>query len=139
MACALLGASGCYKATFIRDPSASAGAEHDRWVHFFVFGLVGDPTIDVHEFCPDGKVARVQTGANFGTGLVTGLTLGIYAPRKVYVTCAADAAGKVARLELTGDAQGRVVAAVEDNGGEELVASVTPGPKPGAFLVEVAP
>jgi hypothetical protein len=36
-------------------------------------------------------VAQVQTGANFATGLVSFLTIGIYTPRKVYVTCAAAA------------------------------------------------
>jgi hypothetical protein len=81
--------TGCYKATFIRDSSAVRGVEHDEWTNFFLFGLVNEQTIDVHQFCPNGKVAQVQTGANFATGLVSFLTIGIYTPRKVYVTCAA--------------------------------------------------
>jgi len=33
----------------------------------------------------------VRTGANFGTGFLSVITLGIYTPHKVYVTCAAPA------------------------------------------------
>ena len=83
-----LAASGCYKATF-GDPSAVPGIEHDRWTDFFVFGLVGDEVVDIQEFCPDGRAAEVRTGGNFPTVLVGLLTIGIYTPRKAYVTCAA--------------------------------------------------
>jgi hypothetical protein len=55
-------------------------------------------------------VAQVQTGANFGTGLVSILTIGIYTPRKVYVTCAAN--GRAMQLDL--DEQGRLVASAEE-------------------------
>jgi hypothetical protein len=105
LALLLLG-SGCYKATFIRDPTVVRGLEYDEWVGFFVFGLVNEQSIDVYRFCPDGQVAQVQTGGNLGTTLVSALTLGIYTPRKVYVTCAAP--GSVRFLER--DEQGRLVA-----------------------------
>jgi hypothetical protein len=51
----------------------------------------------------------VVTGGNFGTGIVQFVTLGIYAPRKVYVTCAAG--GRAYQLEL--DEQGKLVAFAE--------------------------
>jgi len=105
---ALAATAGCYKATFIRDPQAIRGVEHDQWTNFFVFGLVGEQNLDVHQFCPDGRVAEVQTGANFLTGIVSLFTIGIYTPRKVYVTCAAD---RSALLELDADPRGRPVAA----------------------------
>jgi hypothetical protein len=79
-------ATGCYKATFIA-PKTAAGVEHDEWTDFFVFGLVGDEARAVSEYC-EGPVARVRTGSNFGTGLVSVITLGIYTPHKIYVTCA---------------------------------------------------
>jgi Bor protein len=126
-ACALA-LGGCYKATFIRDPQAIKGVEQDRWVSFWLWGLVNEETFDVHEFCPDGRVAQVQTGGNFGTGIVSALTLGIYAPRKVWVTCAADGAGTrpAARLELIADPEGRLVAAVKREGDVEVHGTVTP-------------
>lgn len=80
--------AGCFKATF-GDPTAVPGIEHDRWTDFYVFGLVGDEVIDLREFCPDGRAAEVRTGGNFPTVLVTVVTIGIYAPRIVYVTCSA--------------------------------------------------
>ena len=106
---ALLGAAGCYKASFIRDPNVVRGAEQDRWLDYWLWGLVGEQSMQVKEFCPDGRVAEVVTGGNFGTGIVELLTLGIYAPRKVYVTCAAS--GRAMQLEL--DENGKLVAFAE--------------------------
>jgi hypothetical protein len=80
---------GCYKASFYRDPSVVRGREHDEWSDFFVFGTVGKQDYDVSQFCP-AEVAEVRTGGNFATGLVSVVTIGIYTPRKVYVTCADD-------------------------------------------------
>ncbi len=53
----------------------------------------------------------MQTHGNFGTGIVTLLTVGIYAPRKVSVTCASD--GRALELEL--DERGKIVALVEED------------------------
>jgi hypothetical protein len=106
---ALLGGAGCYKATFIRDASVVKGEEHDKWLDFWLWGLVNEQDIDVKQFCPDGRVAQVVTGGNFGSGIVTAVTLGIYAPRKVYVTCATD--GRALQLEL--DEHGKLVAFAE--------------------------
>jgi hypothetical protein len=80
--------SGCYKATFYQNPQAVPGAQHDEWTDFFLFGLVGSETLDVRRFCPPHQVASMRTGANVGTGVISVLTIGIYTPRKVYVTCA---------------------------------------------------
>lgn len=124
-----LTASGCYKATFIRDPQAVKGEEHDEWTSFFIFGLAGTAHIDVHEFCPSGNVAQVRTGGNFGTGLVSVLTFGIYTPRKVYVTCAADQrTGAVApRYEIDTDRKGRPTAVRRYADGDvEVAAAVEP-------------
>lgn len=88
-ACLMMSMSGCYQATFYRDPSVIKGEEHDEWSDFYVFGLVGTENFDVHQFCPNGEVAVAKTGGNLGTGLVSVVTIGIYTPRKVYVTCAA--------------------------------------------------
>src|SRR3954467_8512293 len=76
--------------TFLRDTNAIRGVEPDKWADFFLFGLVNQYTIDDAEFCPQGRGAEVQTGGNLGRSVIYALTLGIYTPRKVYVTCAAD-------------------------------------------------
>jgi hypothetical protein len=80
--------SGCFKATF-GDPTQVPGIEHNRWTDFYLYGLVGDEVVDVNEFCSDGRAYQVRTGGNFGSVLVTVVTLGIYAPRVVWVTCSA--------------------------------------------------
>jgi hypothetical protein len=133
-------AAGCYKATFIRDPQAIRGIEQDRWNNFFIFGLVGEHDFHVREFCPDGRVAQIQTGGNFGTGLVSLLTIGIYTPRKVWVICAADrGAAPTSRLEIDADAQGRpVAAAIHRSDGAPLAGIITPDAQPGAWRVSFA-
>lgn len=114
-------ATGCHKATFVTSPQVARGVEHDEWTDFFIFGLVGKQSFDVHQFCR-GEVASVRTGGNAGTGIVTLLTLGIYAPRKVYVTCAADPNAPVASdapsrsLVLETDWRGRPTAALASAG-----------------------
>jgi hypothetical protein len=106
----LLGTSGCYKATFYKDASAVKGEEHEEWTDFFVFGMVGSEQIDVKKFCSNGDAAVIRTGGNVGTGLVGALTIGIYTPRKVYVTCAAGGPARTARrLELELSEQGEPV------------------------------
>ncbi|HEX2877161.1 MAG TPA: hypothetical protein VHP33_38185 [Polyangiaceae bacterium] len=104
----LLATSGCYKATFYKNASAVKGQEHEEWTDFFVFGMVGSEQIDVKKFCSNGDAAVIRTGGNVGTGLVGALTIGIYTPRKVYVTCAADGPARTARrleLELSGQGE----------------------------------
>jgi hypothetical protein len=97
----LLSTSGCYKATFYKNPSVVKGAEHEESTDFFVFGMVGTEQIDVKKFCANGDAAVIRTGGNVGTGVIGVLTIGIYTPRKVYVTCAANGSAQTARrLEL---------------------------------------
>src|SRR5688572_19463480 len=97
----LLATSGCYKATFYKNASVVKGTEHEEWTDFFVFGMVGTEQLDVKKFCANGDAAVIRTGSNVGTGVIGVLTIGIYTPRKVYVTCAADGPSQTARrLEL---------------------------------------
>lgn len=85
----LTATSGCYRATFYRDPNVVKADEHEEWSDFYLFGLVGTESFEVRHFCPRGDAAVAKTGGNFATGLVSVVTIGIYTPRKVYVTCAA--------------------------------------------------
>jgi hypothetical protein len=84
-----LASFGCYKTTFVDDPTAvDRDPTHEQWTDHFVWGVVGNDDYDAAKWCPRGT-AVIRTGGNFGTGVVTVATLGIYSPRKVYVTCAA--------------------------------------------------
>ena len=106
---ALLCGAGCYKATFIRDPNAVKGVEQDKWVDYWLWGLVNEQEIDVKQFCADGRVAQIVTGGDFLSGLVNFVTIGIYSPRKVFVSCAVG--GRALQLEL--DEHGKLVAFAE--------------------------
>lgn len=130
--------TGCFKATFI-DPNATAGVEHEEWTDFYLFGLVGTEEYDVRQFC-QGPVAMVRTGANFGTGVISVLTLFIYMPRKVYVTCAAGpaAAPQASDLTVELDDQGKPVRVLGKVGQNEMSGSVVPVPgAPGAYRVQL--
>lgn len=87
-----LALGACYKATFVQ-PRTAAGIEHDEWNDFFLFGLAGEEDRDLSSYC-GGAIARVRTAGNFATGLVSFVTLGIYTPRKLYVTCVDEEATK---------------------------------------------
>jgi hypothetical protein len=131
----LIGQASCYRASFYTDPKLVRGLEHDRWTDFFVFGLVGTEQIDVRSFCEGKPIAEVKTGGNFATSLVSALTIGIYTPRKMYVTCAAGPGqsrfGSSRKLQLDLDSAGQPVrAVVSTEGGRTQVAQVTPvGPE----------
>ena len=137
----LIGQASCYKASFYTDPKLVRGLEHDRWTSFFVFGLVGTEVIDVRSFCEDKSIAEVKTGGNFATSFVSAITLGIYTPRKVYVTCAAGPAKSrfsSRKLQLDVDSDGlpvRAVVSTED--GNQQVARITPV-GPDAYRVSYA-
>jgi hypothetical protein len=117
----LLATSGCYKATFYKNAAVVKGEEHEEWTDFFVFGTVGTEQVDVKKFCANGEAAVVKTGSNVGTGLIGVLTIGIYTPRKVYVTCAAGGRVQSARrLELELGAQGEPVSGLVTDGDERI-------------------
>jgi hypothetical protein len=72
-----------------------------QFVATWLWGLVPAQEVDVRQQCPIG-VASVETEQSFMNGLVLGLTLGLYTPQHVKITCASSTAsiqGK--RLELT--------------------------------------
>jgi hypothetical protein len=54
----------------------------------WIYGLVPPSTVSTAEKCPDG-VAKVETQHTFLNQLVGFLTLGIYTPMQIKVTCAA--------------------------------------------------
>lgn len=61
------------------------------WTATWLWGLVQAEEISVVAQCPNG-VATIETQQSFLNGLVGGLTLGIYTPQEVRVTCASGGA-----------------------------------------------
>ncbi len=98
--------SGCGYTYHFQNSAGARGEEQDHWASYFLFGLVGHYEVDTREFCPTG-VYEITTGNNFLTWLVKGVTLGIYAPRKVNVWC--NAAEQKTAFEIEFDRDGAPV------------------------------
>ena len=67
-----------------RPPSQRRYAET---VHFYAWGLVGKPRIDLDAACPEG-VARFRSEAAPHHWVAQVATLGLWSPRRVVVECA---------------------------------------------------
>ena len=96
--------TGCYHATINTDLTPSSQVIDMPWASSFVYGIVPPKTVEAAEKCTNG-VARVETEISFLNGLVGILTLGIYTPIHIIVTCAeggsASAAEGSAEIEVS--------------------------------------
>ncbi|NRB37052.1 MAG: Bor family protein [Pseudomonadales bacterium] len=62
-------------------------ADFSETRHFFFWGLMGETHVDVKDICADKAITQMQSQATFVNGLLTVVTLGIYAPHSVKVWC----------------------------------------------------
>lgn len=79
---------GCYQAQITTDRAPSDTVVEEKWVASYLNGLVA-AKVDVSEDCPDG-IAAAERNFSFLNGLVSTITLGIYLPHTVTITCAAN-------------------------------------------------
>lgn len=77
---------GCYQAQVTTDRTAGETVVHKKWASSYLNGLV-PAKLDVSNDCPNG-IAAAERKFTFLNGLVSTLTLGIYLPHDVQVTCA---------------------------------------------------
>ncbi|MGH7586040.1 MAG: Bor family protein [Gemmatimonadales bacterium] len=113
----LLGA--CYHATIDTGKTPSPTTVEKQWASSWIFGLVPPSTVETAAQCPSG-VARVETQLSFVNQLVSLLTLGIYTPMDIRVTCAAASGamvpaptGEVVNAAATGGNEAALAVAVE--------------------------
>jgi Bor protein len=85
--------SGCYHATINTDLPPSNRKIEQKWANAWIFGLVPPETVETAAQCPNG-IARVETQLSFLNQLVGILTIGIYTPMSIVVTCAEGSAGE---------------------------------------------
>ena len=64
-----------------------ASAPHRHWVPGYVFAIWGKAELDVRDDCPTTAAASVRVDTTWTTLLVSVVTLGMYTPREVRVTC----------------------------------------------------
>jgi hypothetical protein len=82
--------AGCYHQVVRTGAQPGAVVVERPWTATYLFGLVPATAINTAAQCPNG-VAIVETQQTFINGLVGVLTLGIYTPQTVRITCAAGA------------------------------------------------
>jgi hypothetical protein len=78
--------AACYHATIVTGKPESQTVVEKQWASSFVFGLVPPDVMDVSKDCPDG-VAKVETQHSFLNALVAAITIQIYTPMDLKVTC----------------------------------------------------
>ena len=100
-------ASGCYHAVIETGRPASGQVIERPWANSFIGGLVPPPVWEVGASCPNG-VARVETQHTFLNQLVGFITLGIYTPMSLAVTCASGGSSDASPGSPT-DRRGQVV------------------------------
>ncbi len=92
--------TGCFHATVTTGLRPSGETVEDKWADSFVSGLVPPNTVAAGPICGDGRIARVDTRVSFLNQIVSALTLGIYSPMEIVVTCAVSAQGGIRSQEM---------------------------------------
>jgi len=82
----------CFHATVETGLTPSTQVLDQTFASSWIYGLVPPKTVETTNRCPQG-VAKVETQQSFLNQLVGFLTLGIYTPMHIRVTCAQAAAG----------------------------------------------
>ncbi|HUF27949.1 MAG TPA: hypothetical protein VMM18_13315 [Gemmatimonadaceae bacterium] len=85
----VLQSAGCYYAVIDTGRPQSIRTVEEAWAPAYVGGMVAPRLRAIVERCPHGA-ARVEAHRSAGNLLVTALTLGVYAPTTVRVTCALE-------------------------------------------------
>lgn len=83
---ALVATAGCFHQVVQTGATPAPTTVEHAFVATWLWGLVPAEPIDVRKSCPSG-VATVETQQSFINGLVGALTLGLYTPQEVKVTC----------------------------------------------------
>lgn len=84
--------TACYHATIDTGLTPSTETIEEPWASAWIYGLVAPEPIETMEDCTNG-VAKVETHLSFVNQLVGFLTIGIYTPMNIKVTCAMGSGG----------------------------------------------
>ena len=83
----LIAVAGCYHATVETGATPSTVVIDKSFASSWIYGLVPPETVSTSSKCPNGP-AKIETQHTFVNQLVGVLTLGIYTPMQIRVTCA---------------------------------------------------
>jgi len=79
--------TGCFHQVVQTGRSPGTAVVDKPWVPTWIFGLVQADPIETRPLCPGG-IATVETETSFLNGLASVVTLGIFTPQHVRITCA---------------------------------------------------
>ena len=79
--------TGCFHQVIHTGRTPGTAVVEHWFVSTWLWGLVPAKEIDVRRECPAG-IATIMTETSFVNGLISFLTVGIYTPQHVRVTCA---------------------------------------------------
>ena len=85
---ALVLAAGCFRVTYQSSVKRPGPVKVHHDFDFFLVGLIGEAHVRPDADCPGKGVARMASGLTVVDSLLTIITIGIYSPRTVVVTCA---------------------------------------------------
>ncbi|HEY7569062.1 MAG TPA: hypothetical protein VH762_15890 [Gemmatimonadaceae bacterium] len=91
LAIGLLSSTACFRQVVQTGNTAGSNVVDRQFVATWLWGIVPAQPIDVRQSCPSG-VATIETEQSFMNGLVGLITLGIYSPQHLRVTCATGSA-----------------------------------------------
>jgi hypothetical protein len=106
---------GCYHATIETGLQPNGQTITQKWAVGWIHGLVPPKTVNAAAQCPNG-VAKVETQLSFVNQLVTFLTLGIFSPMQIDVSCAgarSDAGAPVKQVGADQSVQEAISAAAD--------------------------
>ncbi len=92
----LLSTAGCFHQVVNTGRTPGSTVVDKPWVSTWLWGLVAAQPIDARQACPSG-VAVITTEQSFVNGLVSAVTLGIYTPQHVTITCASGGTASLPR------------------------------------------
>ncbi len=77
---------GCHNR--VQFPSETPSEQKIEQTDIFLFwGLLGEANYELYEDCPEGRVYEVYAHTSIPQGLLTVVSLGIYSPRTIEITC----------------------------------------------------
>ena len=85
--CGAVALTACWHATIETGLAPSNQVIEKQWASAWIIGLVPPKTVETQSKCPHG-VSKVETQLSFVNQLVAFLTLDIYTPMSIKVTCA---------------------------------------------------
>jgi hypothetical protein len=106
MSLVLVATVGCFHQVVQTGRPAGPTVIDKPMVATWLWGLVPAQELDMRKECPGG-LAVVETEQSFMNGLLSAITLGIYTPQHVRVTCASGTASLPANavnVVIAGDA-----------------------------------